>query len=171
MSNSVSALSRLSILLVALTLLPTVLRAGEDSKASEFSAIVPRNAFGLVPVAQPTVTPEAPVPEASPNILLTGVASFKGKKLAYLTVTTPGVKEPKYLKLGESERDGAIEVTAIDLKMCEVRLKDRGRPTVVNFINNGAKTISAVPAAPPMPGNQPAPVSAGSKVVPAIKLQ
>lgn len=156
MSNSVSALRGFFILLAGLALLPTVLCAGEGTKASEFSSILPRNAFGLVPVAQPTVAQAAPVPEASPNILLTGVALLKGKKMAYLTVTTPGVKEPKYLSLGEAEREGAIEVMAIDLKSGEVQLKDQGRPKVVNFIKNGATTLTPASIMPSGAGAVPA---------------
>jgi hypothetical protein len=153
MSDSVSIQRRLALLLAALVFLPSMMQAGEAPQAADFTSIVPRNAFGLVPAAVVPTVQFVPVPEASPNILLTGVASFKGKKLAYLTVTTPGVKEAKYLKLGESERDGDIEVTSIDLPKGEVRLKDRGRPAVVNFIKNGATTVAAV-APPPLPGNQ-----------------
>ncbi len=153
MSDSVSIQRRLALLLAALVFLPSMMQAGEAPQAADFTSIVPRNAFGLVPAAVVPTVQSVPVPEASPNILLTGVASFKGKKLAYLTVTTPGVKEAKYLKLGESEQDGDIEVTSIDLPKGEVRLKDRGRPAVVNFIKNGATTVAAV-APPPLPGNQ-----------------
>ncbi len=142
MSNSVSIHGRLVLLLASLVFIPAVLRAGEDAKATEFSSIVPRNAFGLVPVAAAPAVQLPPVPEASPSILLTGVTQIEGKKMAYLTVTTPGIKEVKYLSLGETERDGAIEIMAIDLKSGEVQLKDRGRPKVVNFVKNGAAALN-----------------------------
>lgn len=134
-----------------------------------YKDIVVRNAFGLQPPPPPP-TNAPPVPEAPPsNIVLTGVAKIGGQKLVFLTLTTPGEKEPKYLKLAENERDGAIEVTSIDPKTGRVGLKNRGITSFINFESNGAKPNVAAAAAPGvkpgMPGVPPVP-GAPATVVP-----
>lgn len=128
---------------------------GVEGGGNPYGDIVARNAFGLK-APEPIKAPEPVQEEAAPsNIELTGITAISGKKQVFLKLTTPGEKEPKYLSLGENERDGAIEVTEINPKAGRARIKNRGLPQTISFETHGAK-LSAAVAAPMRPG-MPAP--------------
>lgn len=139
----------LSVLLPAITLGIGCLADEPKSGKGAYDSIAPRNAFGLVPESK--VAPAQAVttePETAPNIFLTGVAQIKGKKMAYLTVTSPGAKEAKYYHLAEAEREGGIEVVGIDLKNSEVQIKNRGNLVKLTFSRNGAAPVASSVAVP-----------------------
>jgi len=131
-----------------------VLGAGAAQAYNPYLGIVDRNAFGLkAPVVVVPEVEKAP-PEVPSNIVLSGMAKLAGKKLVFFSVTKPGEKEVKYLRLGEQERDGAIEVMEIDLKNDRVRIKHNGQPAIMTFATHGAKVAAASPAmaaTPPLP--------------------
>jgi hypothetical protein len=133
------------------------LGAGMAQAYNPYLGIVDRNAFGLKPPVM--VVPEAVTapPEVPSNIVLSGMAKLAGKKQVFLSVTKPGEKEAKYLRLGEQEREGAIEVVEIDFKNERVRIKHNGQPSVMTFATHGAKAAGAAPVptakaiTPPLP--------------------
>jgi len=143
-----------------------------ENSGNPYADIVTRNAFSLKPPEPPKELPP-PVEEKAPsNIIMTGVTSIGGKKQVYLKLTTPGEKEPEYLRLGENERQGAIEVVEIIPKTGRVRIKNRGVPSLISFETHGAMAAAApaaampgrpgMPALPSVPGV--APVSANNAV-------
>jgi hypothetical protein len=147
---------------------------GVENSGNPYADIVTRNAFSLKPPEPPKELPP-PVEEKAPsNIIMTGVTSIGGKKQVYLKLTTPGEKEPEYLRLGENERQGAIEVVEIIPKTGRVRIKNRGVPSLISFETHGAMAAAApaapagmpgrpgMPALPSVPGV--APVSANNSV-------
>lgn len=132
-----------------------------------YKDIITRNAFNLKPPEQPK-PPEPPVEEKGPsNIVMTGVTSIGGKKQVFLTVTIPGEKDPKYLRLGENERDGAIEIVSIDPKTSRVRIKNSGVSSVISFETHGAKQMmaAAAPTRPGVPGVPGGPIGSDRKSV------
>ncbi|MGV3756934.1 MAG: hypothetical protein ACO1QS_16255 [Verrucomicrobiota bacterium] len=134
---------------------------GVEGGGNPYADIVTRNAFGLKP-PEPPKAPEPPKEEVAPsNIFMTGVTSIGGKKQVYLKLVTPGEKEPKYLRLGENERDGAIEVTEIIPKTGRVRIKNRGVPSTISFETHGSQMSMAAPAAPAMAGRPGVPPPPG----------
>jgi hypothetical protein len=118
-----------------------------------YEVITAKNAFGLkaAPVMEQKVETEPVVPQSS--IILSGLASVEGKKQVFLRVTAPGEKEAKYVRLGELERDGNIEVLEIDLKNERVRIKHNGQSMVMTFATHGVKagTLPPVAKLPPVP--------------------
>jgi len=134
---------------------------GVEGGGNPYADIVTRNAFGLKP-PEPPKAPEPPKEEVAPsNIFMTGVTSIAGKKQVYLKLVTPGEKEPKYLRLGENERDGAIEVTEIIPKTGRVRIKNRGVPSTISFETHGSQMSMSAPAAPAMAGRPGVPPPPG----------
>ena len=118
-----------------------------------YQEIAMKNAFGLK--AGPAVVEEAviekPLPQA--NLALSGMARLAGEKQVFLSVTVPGEKRATYLRLGEQEREGGIEILEIDLKNEQVRIKQNGQLIMMTFMTHGIKA-SAPPvliAPPPMP--------------------
>ena len=143
-----------------------VLWAGERAAfadtvgATPYQAIVERNVFGLKPPTPPP-DPEANKPPP-PKILLQGITTLLGNKRALLKVSVPA-KPPEPAKeiplvLAEGQRDGEIEVLAIDENARTVKVNDYGTVVDLNFESNGVKiAASPVPAAPPnAPGYKPA---------------
>ncbi len=130
------------------------LGTGVAQAYNPYLGIVERNAFGLKAPVVSEQKVETPPLEAPANIVLSGMALVEGKKQVFLSVTKPGEKETKYLRLGEQERDGAIEVVEIDLKNDRVRIKHNGQPAIMTFATHGAKVAAAAPAmaaTPPLP--------------------
>ena len=128
---------------------------GIEAGVNPYADIVTRNAFSLKP-PEPPKPIEQPKEEVAPsNIIMTGVTTINGKKQVYLKLTTPGEKDPKYLRLGENEREGQIEVTEITPKTGRVRIKNRGVPSIISFDTHGAQMSSAPAAAVAIPGRPP----------------
>ncbi len=110
-----------------------------------YQEIVTRNAFDLkAPVVIEQKVETAPL-EAPAHIVLSGMALVDGKKQVFLSVTKPGEKVAKYLRLGELEREDGIEVVEIDLKNDRVRIKHNGQPALMSFATHGAKVVALPP--------------------------
>jgi hypothetical protein len=166
-------LARQVIAVVSVGMVLTGALSAQAVSENPYKDIVVRNAFALLPPPPPVTNAPPPVEEAPSNIAITGITSIGGRKEVYLTLTTPGEKEPKYIRLSENEREGAIEVTKINLKAGAVNIKSRGIASTITFEKNGAKSnVAAAPAAkpgvagipgapgvPPVPGVPAAPTS------------
>src|SRR5438128_1694564 len=89
-----------------------------DSSGQAYKAIPERNLFGLRPEPPPQAQP-VPPPPALPKVILTGLTTILGNKMAFLKVQVPAKpNEPakeQSLTLKEGERDGDIEVVDIDI--------------------------------------------------------
>jgi len=138
---------------VATVILCTTAARTAETAGNPYTAIVDRNVFGLKPPPPPP-DPEANKPPP-PKIFLTGITTILGNKRALLKTTPPPGKpgEPpkeEWYTLGEGQREGDIEVLAIDEKSGTVKVDDFGTITTLNFDSNGVKTASA--PAPAMPG-------------------
>lgn len=135
-------------------LLACALLAGTVRADNPYQEIVTRNAFDLkAPVVIEQKVETAPL-EAPAHIVLSGMALVDGKKQVFLSVTKPGGKVAKYLRLGELEREDGIEVVEIDLKNDRVRIKRNGRLSVMTFATHGAKAAAVAPVmavTPPLP--------------------
>jgi len=82
-----------------------------------------------------------PLPPATPRpkVSLSGITTIMGKKMAFLAVfgSEPG-ETPKYLSLGEGQREQEIEVREIDAKRGIVKVINGGQEQILEF--NATKT-------------------------------
>ena len=118
-----------------------------NTAATPYQSFVERNVFGLKPPPPPAKPPEVPV--NVPKITLTGITTILGSKQAMMLVPVPAkppvpAKEESYI-LKEGQRDGDIEVLAIDEKAGTVKVKNHGAVQTLDFENNGAKLPTATP--------------------------
>ncbi len=142
--------------------------AVDDVAATPYGSIVARNVFGLNPPPPP---PEPPKPPSTPppKITLTGITTILGKKKALMMTQSPKQKEPEYYTLSVGERQGEIEVLAIDAEKRIVVVKNHGQEETLDFENNGARSAPAQPLPDaPRPGVQPAAAASGGRPTPTI---
>jgi hypothetical protein len=134
--------------LIWLGLVPA-LRA--DNEAGPFQSITDRNVFALRPPPPPPSNepPPGPPPQLA-KVILTGITSIFGPsdKRAFLEIEEPG-KPAKKPILREGERNGNIEVLAIDLDKGIVKIRNTGFETNLVF---GEQKSTPRPAAPPTVG-------------------
>lgn len=168
MTSSIKALCWLAAGLVLSAGAQAVTADADSSSGSPYQAIVDRNVFGLRPPPPPP-SPEANKPPP-PNIILNGITTILGKKQALMKINLPPkppepAKEQAFI-LTVGQRDGEIEVLAIDEQAGMVTVNDYGTITNLTLKDNGPKTAGggapagAVPAhgmIPPPGGQVPAP--------------
>lgn len=125
-------------------------------------SITERNAFNLKPPTPPA--PPAPPPPPAIKVNLTGVFSIMGNKRAILVISEPGKGTPESRIVQEGDREGDVEVLAIDTAAETVRVRIRDQEKELDFKNDGIKAPSA-PAAAFMPNTNnvfiPKPVAPG----------
>lgn len=113
--------------------------------STPYQGIVDRNVFALKPPPppEPVETPKTP----PPKITLTGIATLLGnkQKQAYLSVNLPG-KPPELYALTEGQGKDDIQVVAIDETGGTVQVKNHGVDQLLDFVNDGAKSVPAAPA-------------------------
>jgi hypothetical protein len=113
-----------------------------------YQGIVDRNVFSLRNPPPPPPPPSNDPPP--PKLTLTGITTILGGKRALLKGTPPPAKgEPakeQFYMLSEGQRDGDIEVLAIDEKAGMVRVNDYGTITNLTFDKDGVKLTSSQPA-------------------------
>lgn len=136
-----------------------------QDNTSPYQEIVTRNVFALKPPPPPP-SPEDTKPPPS-KITLTGITTFLGKKALMKTPPPPvkpgvpaagGPPTDRFYMLGEHERDGDIEVVAIDEKAGSVKVINGGVEVTLTFEKDGQKLPNTpVAAAPIIPGTLPAP--------------
>lgn len=119
------------------------LSSGAASADNPYDGIVARNVFALKPPPAPATIEEAKPPP--PKIFLTGITTILGKKQALLKSPPPPAKpgqppptELSYI-LTEGQREGDIEVVAIDEKAGTVKVLNSGTLFVLNFEKDGQK--------------------------------
>src|SRR5678815_1575567 len=104
-----------AIAIVAVSAVPSVLA---DARPNPYLSIVDRNPFGIKPPLPPPTIEQPQVMAPLAKVVLTGVENMFGKPRALLEITEsePG-KGPVVNKriLREGERDGSVEVLAIDV--------------------------------------------------------
>jgi hypothetical protein len=119
---------------------------------SPYLRIVGRNVFGLQPPPPPP-RPEDTKPPP-PKILLTGITTIAGTKLALVKLTVAGGKPGA--KTGEVPLTLAVGQTAEGVEVLEihedepkwVKVNNHDTITNLNFRDNGVNLASAAPAAP-----------------------
>src|SRR5438876_10059842 len=125
-----------------------------ESRANPYQAIVERNPFGLKPPPPPP-DPTPPAPAVPPGkVILTGISSMFGvRALLEITEQEPG-KSPTTRKpiLKEGERDGSVEVLAIDVEKSLVKIRNGGLEPNIAF--ETPKLTGAAGAPPGLPGLQ-----------------
>lgn len=138
---------------MAVVLVGTVFSAQAENPTNE---IAKKNAFGLKQkeVEVPTVAvASAPAPA---NIILTGMAKLSGRKQVFLKLAQPGETQPKYLRLGEKDREAGVEVLEINLDKGWAKINYQGKTSELTFDSNGAQAVAfPVIPAPVVPGAKP----------------
>ena len=116
---------------------------GSTTNSNPYNAIIERNVFGLRPPPPPPAPPVKKEPP--PNIILNGITSILGPKEALLKIPpTPArgrepAKPEQFFELAEGQRDGDLEVLAIDEKARTVKVNYAGDIVSLNFKDNGNK--------------------------------
>ena len=137
-----------ALLALGLNALP-VFAVGADG--NPYSAIINRNAFDL----RAPDPPPAEVPAVLPsNIRLTGIATILGNPRAFLMVQEGPGKPERSCILSEKERDGGVEVLAINQRDGSVTVNNAGTVATLTFEKDG---IKPGPAPPPRMANVPVP--------------
>ncbi|HVV73797.1 MAG TPA: hypothetical protein VHI52_20200 [Verrucomicrobiae bacterium] len=121
------------------------------TSGDHYQTIPDRNLFGLR--APPPATNEPPPPQLT-KILLTGITTILGDKRALMKTLLPPGKPGEQAKeqsliLSEGQREGEIEVLAIDETAGSVKVNNSGTVMTLTFEKDGAK----LPGGPPSPGN------------------
>lgn len=130
-----------------------------DATANPYQRIVDRNVFGLRPPPPPAPPPDPAANKTpAPPLRLAGITTIMGNKRALMSAQVPA-KPPEpaktvYYTLTEGQRDGDVELVAIDEKAGSVKVKNHGEMQVVIFEKEIPK-FASVPApavgAPPSP--------------------
>jgi hypothetical protein len=111
-----------------------------------YQAIPRRNIFGLRP--EPTAVPSAP-PIAAPEIILTGLTTITGSKLALLKLEFPAKPSQRQREesciLREGDKDGPVQVLQIDIKKETVKVDNSGKVSWLTFQKNGPKSKLSSP--------------------------
>jgi len=120
------------------------------SSQDHYQNIPERNLFALRP---PPQVRNEPIPPQLTKILLTGITTILGDKRALMKTLLPPGKpgdqaKEQSLILKEGQREGEIEVVAIDDKAGSVKVNNSGTVMVLTFEKDGVK----LPTAPPGPG-------------------
>jgi hypothetical protein len=124
-----------------------------DASGHPYTGLAARNVFGLLPPQQP---PD-PRPPPLPRITLVGITTILQDKRALLKVQfpaqppEPGKEVSCILTLGQ--REGPIEVLAIDETAGSVRVNNSGTEMLLSFGRDGPRQQDSPPAsvAPPPP--------------------
>jgi hypothetical protein len=127
-----------------------------EAAGNPYQGIAERNVFNLKP--PPPATPPEPPPPPAPKITLTGITTILGNKRALLKLQEPAkppqaAKEVSYI-LTEGQRDGDIEILAIDEQAGTVKVNNHGTVQELSFDKDGVK-LSNNPLAPPLSPNLP----------------
>ena len=127
--------------------------AAQDVKTqaeNPYLAISKRNAFDLTD--SPPPAKDTPPPELPKNLDLkfTGIYRLKGVEKACLALVDSSAKPPetKYLQIPVGDKQGAIEITAIDAEAGTVSLIKDGSPLELSLKNNEHTYKTAVAKAP-----------------------
>ena len=136
-----------------------------DGQGNPYQGVIVRNVFALKPPPDPSsLKPAEPEP---PKITPQGIMSMFGRQQVLFKTMMPGSKpgEPPRetaMVLTVGQREGEIEVVAIDESTGTITFNNHGKPQTLSLEKDGAKPPTG-PAVVPLPG-----ISApGNPVVPA----
>ena len=137
------------------------------TEANPYAAIVGRNTFALKPPA-PASTTVAPVATPPPNVSLQGISTILGRAQALLKVKIapkpPEAAKELSLVLDVGQREGDVEVLAIDPAAGTVSLSNQGTPLTLNIKDAdkpaAGPAVAAAAGLPGLPGTNPNPLSA-----------
>ena len=120
---------------------------GKEAEPNRYFAIVERNAFDLTDTP-PSTQKKAPEPLKASDIKLTGIFLRNGVERAAIALIEKDKKntKPTYLQLAVGEKQGTIEIKAIDKGTGRVTLLQLGSERELNFKDDAFKT--AVSKAP-----------------------
>lgn len=154
-------------LLLAVICLSSAAPAPALTEANPYAAIVGRNTFALKPPA-PASTTVAPVVTPPPNVSLQGISTILGRAQALLKVKIapkpPEAAKELSLVLDVGQREGDVEVVAIDPAAGTVSLSNQGTPLTLNIKDAdkpaAGPAVAAATGLPGLPGVNPNPLSA-----------
>jgi hypothetical protein len=142
--------------------------------ANPYQAIADRNVFGLHPPTKQDTTPEVVKPPP-PNITLSGIWTFGGKKEAVLRAMVPSKpgEQPKLQSfiMSEGQREGEIEVIQIDEKNLKVMVNNFGNTMTLDFDKNGVRMAGGGVGAQANPSPYGAPTYGGPAYGNTAQLQ
>lgn len=119
--------------LLGLWLCPTAQAGLPASQHNAYHAIIERNVFHLVPVPPPSPPPAPPLPE----VTLTGITTILPEKCALLKIRYPagpaGPAKEEACILRSGEREGPVEMLAIDERAGCVRVNNSGTVMTLTF--------------------------------------
>ena len=144
-----------------------------DAEPNRYESIPARNIFGLRPIEQAQVSNQPPV---LPKLILTGITTILGNKRVLMKEVPPAgqhggtTNKEESLILTEGQREGPVEVLAIDEKAGSVRVNNSGTEMTLTFEKDGVKLASAPPPAsvPPPPAALPGASSPPGTTNPAV---
>jgi len=114
---------------------------GKEAEQNPYLAIVKRNAFELTDTP-PSTQQKAPEPLKASDIKLTGIFLRNGVERAAIALIEKDKKntKPTYLQLAVGEKQGTVEIKAIDKVTGRVRLLQLGSERELNFKDDVFKT-------------------------------
>jgi len=114
---------------------------GVEAEQNPYLAIVKRNAFELTDTP-PSTQQKAPEPIKASDIKLTGIFLRNGVERAAIALIEKDKKntKPTYLQLAVGEKQGTVEIKAIDKVTGRVRLLQLGSERELNFKDDVFKT-------------------------------
>ena len=114
---------------------------GKEAEQNPYLAIVKRNAFELTDTP-PSTQQKAPEPIKASDIKLTGIFLRNGVERAAIALIEKDKKntKPTYLQLAVGEKQGTVEIKAIDKVTGRVRLLQLGSERELNFKDDVFKT-------------------------------
>jgi hypothetical protein len=128
-----------------------------ETPNNPYQSIVDRNVFSLKPPPPPAEPVEVNKPQAL-KITLTGITTILGNKRVLMkavpTTAKPGeaAKAEQSYILTEGQREGDLEILAIDEKLGSVKVSNAGSVQTLTFEKDGAK-LPSTPAPAPAPVN------------------
>lgn len=118
----------------------------QTTAGNPYRLITVRNVFGLRAPPPPAAAKQTPV--AAPQIILNGLSTITGRKLALLKLEFPAKPAQKQREelciLKEGEEDGPVRVLQIDMKAQTVKVDNSGTIDVLTFDKNGPKSSPPV---------------------------
>ena len=117
--------------------------------SNPYLTITDRNAFDLTDAPPPSKAPP-PEPPKELDLKFTGIYRLKGVEKACLALVDSSTKPPetKYLQLPVGDKDGSIEITAIDAVAGTVNLIKDGSPLELSLKNDEHTYKTSVAKAP-----------------------
>lgn len=125
-----------------------------DTLSGPYKKIAARNVFGLNPIPPPPQVVDIRLPP--PKILLQGIDTICGRKQVLFKLSIPA-RPPNQASeaskvMSEGDRDGDIEVLAIDVARQEVRFRNNGEEETRTMKDDAAKPSSGGMSPMVMPG-------------------